>query len=342
MPPPEAGRGGTPPGPGDGGGRPGGGGGGGPGGPAADSPGGTPGERPPHRAGFCALLGLPNVGKSTLLNRLVGSALAAVTHKAQTTRRRLRGIYSDDRHQAVFVDTPGLLEPRYLLQEAMRDEAERALEGTDVRVWVVDAGYPPSLEFARSSDLPDRDADVLCVNKIDRVDEGRRGELVSGLEAAGWSTVVPTVATEGVGVDRLRREVLARLPPSPPLYPPDQLATDSLRDFAAEFVREACLRELEEEVPYSIAVVVEEFREAEDPVYISAVVYVERTSQKGIVIGEGGGMIRKIGTRARRRIEAFLDRRVYLDLWVKVLPRWRKKRSELARLGFEVRPREGG
>ena len=320
--------------------------------PAAGAPSGSPGgagpdDGPPgdaidHRAGFCALLGLPNVGKSTLLNRLVGVDLAIVTHKAQTTRRRLRGIYSDDNHQAVFVDTPGLLEPRYLLQEAMQDEAERALEGTDVRVWVVDAGYPRSVEFARSSGLPDRDADVLCVNKLDRVDEGRRDELLSGLEEAGWSTVVPTMAEEGTGVDRLRREVLRRLPVSPPLYPPDQMATASLRDFAAEFVREACFRELEEEVPYSIAVVVEEFRETEDPVYISAVLHVERPSQKGIVIGEGGGMIRAIGTRARRRIESFLDRRVYLDLWVKVLPKWRKKKSELARLGFEVRPRKGG
>ena len=295
-----------------------------------------------HRAGFCALVGLPNVGKSTLLNRLVGADLAIVTHKAQTTRRRLRGIYSDDHHQAVFVDTPGLLEPRYLLQEAMRSEAERALEGTDVRVWVVDAGHPRSLEFARSSALPERDADVLCVNKLDRVAEGRREELLSGLEEAGWSTVVGTVAEDGTGVDRLRREVLDRLPVSPALYPPDQLATASLRDFAAEFVREACFRELEEEVPYSIAVVVEEFRESEDPVYISAVLHVERPSQKGIVIGEGGRMIRAIGTRARGRIETLLDRRVYLDLWVKVLPKWRKKRSELARLGFEVRPREGG
>lgn len=300
---------------------------------------GAPAE---HRAGFCALLGLPNVGKSTLLNRLVESELAVVTPKAQTTRRRLRGIYSDDRHQAIFVDTPGLLEPRYLLQEAMRDEAERALEGTDVRVWVVDAGYPPSLEFALASELPDRRVDVLCLNKVDRVDEARRRELLDRLEGAGWATVVPTVAREGVGVDRLRSEVLERLPTSPPLYPPDQLATDHLRKFAAEFVREACFHELEQEVPYSVAVVVEEFRESEDPVYVSAVLYVERSSQKGIVIGEGGKMIRRIGSRARRRIEAFLGRRVYLDLWVKVLPKWRKKRSELARLGFEVRPREGG
>lgn len=313
-----------------------------PGGPGGACTDGASGEGIDHRAGFCALLGLPNVGKSTLLNRLVGADLAIVTHKAQTTRRRLRGIYSDDHHQAVFVDTPGLLEPRYLLQEAMREEAERALEGTEVRVWVVDAGYPRSLEFARSSPLPERDADILCVNKVDRVAEDRREELLSGLEEAGWNTVVATVAEDGTGVDRLRREVLERLPESPPLYPPDQLATASLRDFAAEFVREACFRELEEEVPYSIAVVVEEFRESEDPVYISAVLHVERPSQKGIVIGEGGGMIRAIGTRARRRIETFLDRRVYLDLWVKVLPKWRKKRSELARLGFEVRPREGG
>lgn len=295
-----------------------------------------------HRAGFCALAGLPNVGKSTLLNRLVGTDLGIVTEKPQTTRRRLRAIYSDGSHQAIFVDTPGLVEPRYRLHEAMREDAIRALRDADVRVWVVDAGFRPSVEAALELEAPDPEADVLALNKVDRVEGDRRDELAGRLEAAGWTAVVPTVATEGRGVDRLREEVLGRLPESPPLYPEDQLATAPVRRFAAEFVREACFRELEEEVPYCTAVSVEEYRESEEPLYIAANVFVERPSQKGIVIGEGGRMIRRIGASARERIEAFVGRKVYLDLTVKVLPKWRKKQSELVRLGLEAPDRKGG
>jgi GTP-binding protein Era len=289
-----------------------------------------------HRAGFCPLVGLPNVGKSTLLNRLVGVELAIVTPKAQTTRARMEGIYSDETHQAVFVDTPGILEPRYLLQEAMLEEAERSLEGADVPVYVADAGYAPSLDAAASSGLPGRFAAVLCLNKIDRIPADRLEEIQRTLGDQGWAAVVPVRARTGEGVDRLRREVLRRLPPSPPFYPRDQVAAAPVRDFVAEFVREACFLELEEEVPYSVAVRVEQYREEEEPVYISAVVFVERDSQKGIVIGEGGRMIRTIGQRARGRIEEFVGEQVYLDLWVKVLPKWRKKESRLARLGFRA------
>lgn len=300
------------------------------------------GEAGGHRAGFCALAGLPNVGKSTLLNRLVGADLGIVTPKPQTTRRRLRAIYSDGDHQAIFVDTPGLVEPRYRLHEAMREDALRALRDADVRVWVVDADFGPSVEAALEFEAPDPEADLIALNKVDRVGEGRREELEARLADEGWTEVVPTVATEGRGVDRLRDEVLRRLPESPPLYPDDQLATAPVRRFAAEFVREACFRALEEEVPYCVAVSVEEYRESEEPLYIAANVFVERPSQKGIVIGQGGRMIRRIGASARERIEAFVGRKVYLDLRVKVLPKWRKKQGELVRLGLEAPDRKGG
>lgn len=293
---------------------------------------------PEHRAGFCAIVGRPNVGKTTLLNRIVGADLGAVTAKAQTTRVRLLAIRSDEDAQIVFVDTPGLLEARNPLQESMRTEAEEALAGADVSVLVVDAGRPSTLDPVASlaEETPARH--VLCLNKADTVEAH---VLRSMAEAARerWSAVVPTVATEGRGVEELCAAVAQRLPVSPPLYPEDQLATAPLRFFAEEYVREACFRQLSEEVPYSIAVQVEAFREDEDPLYISAVIYVERSSQKGIVIGQGGKRIRSIGTEARRRIEAFLERSVYLDLWVKVLPKWRKKEHELRRLGFG---RQGG
>lgn len=298
------------------------------------------GSPPGHRAGFCALVGRPNVGKTTLLNRLVGVELGPVTPKAQTTRVRLVGIHSEEGAQAVFVDTPGLLEARNPLQESMRAEASEALSGADVKILIADAGRPSTLRALDRFAGPGDEAAILCLNMADRVSRDRLAELL-GTARERWSTVVVTVATEGRGVDDLRAEVLRRLPPSPPLYPEDQLSTAPLRFFAAEFVREACFRQLDQEVPYATAVQVEEFREDEEPLYISAVIYVERSSQKGIVIGEGGRRIRRIGTEARHRIERFLDRKVYLDLWVKVLPKWRKKRSELARLGYRL-PSEGG
>ena len=288
---------------------------------------------PEHRAGFCAIAGRPNVGKTTLLNRLVGVDLGAVTPKAQTTRMRLAGIWSDEEAQIVFVDTPGLLEARNLLQESMRAEAEEALAGADVAVLVADAGRRSTLDAVASVADPAADRHILCLNKADTVEPTEMRSLV-GEARQRWGTVVATVATEGRGLEELRGAVKDRLPDSPPLYPEDQLATAPLRFFAEEYVREACFLQLAEEVPYSVAVRVEAFREEEDPLYISAVIYVERSSQKGIVIGEGGKRIRGIGTEARRRIEALVERPVYLDLWVKVLPKWRKKEHELRRLGF--------
>ena len=294
-----------------------------------------------HRAGFCALVGLPNVGKSTLLNALVGARLSIVTRKAQTTRKRLRGIYSDDRGQIVFIDTPGLLDPRYALQAGMREEAEAAIldPDTDVLVYVVDCGFERSLEAARSFERPESAEAILCLNKIDRADpedvEAWRRDFLD----AGWSRVVLTRADRGTGVDELRDAVLERMPESPPLYPPEELSTATVRELAAEVVREACFELLDEEVPYSVAVQVEEFREDEDPLYIGATVHVERESQKGIVIGRSGRMIREIGSRARPRIEELVGRQVYLDLWVKVLENWKKRPGALARLGLP-RPKE--
>lgn len=295
-----------------------------------------------HRAGFCALLGPPNVGKTTLLNRLVGRELGIVTAKAQTTRRRLVGIFTAEDGQIVFVDTPGMLEPANLLQESMRAEAEQARRGADLGVYVADAGSAAGREEARELGGRPGPPSVLCLNKTDLLEEGAVEELVAGMAAAGWETVVPTVATRGEGVEELRSAVMERLPPSPPLYPPDQITTAPLRFFAAEFVREACLRQLEQEVPYAIGVEVEAFRESEEPVYIAAMIHVERSSQKGIVIGREGRRIRSIGIEARERLEAFLGEQVYLDLRVKVLPGWRKRRDRLARLGHGPRDEQGG
>ncbi len=296
--------------------------------------------QPGFRAGFVALVGLPNTGKSTLLNELVGERLSIVSPKAQTTRQRLLAIYTDEGHQAVFVDTPGLLEPRYLLQEGMREESNLALADADVVVVVADAGFEPSLEHARAWRPPPGVPAILCLNKVDRLTSGDAARLRLELAQAGtWDAVLPTVATGPDGVDALRREILARLPASPALYPEDEIATAPLRFFAAELVRETCFEELGQELPYAVAVGIEEFRESSDPVYVAASVFVERDSQKGMVIGRGGAMIRRIGTRSRQKLEALTGRHVYLDLRVRVLRNWRKDPGRLKVLGYTVPPR---
>lgn len=318
--------------------------------PSTAPPGSGPGNDPdaagtPFRAGFVAILGLANVGKSTLLNALVGERLSIVTSKAQTTRRRLLGIYTDAGHQAVFVDTPGWLEPRYALQEAMRAEASAALAESDVTVAVLDAAYAPSLEWTRKFAKQARATEsikILCINKIDLITEPDLEALVEEFEGVPWEAIVPTAADRGFRIDELRRSILAHLPESPAFYPEDELSDAPVREFAAELVRETCFEELGQEVPYAIAVRVEEFKDRgpDKPVYLEAVLYVEKESQKGIVIGSAGRMIRRIGSASRRKIEAFLDRRVYLDLRVKVLPNWRKQHKHLRVLGYRVSAEE--
>lgn len=281
---------------------------------------------------------MPNVGKSTLLNRFVGERLSIVTPKAQTTQRKMLGIYSDDAHQAVFIDTPGLLEPRYTLHRSMREEALSALEDADVTVAVIDAAFEPSIEWVETSEEWLPYPRLLCINKTDRVDGPSLENLTRRLTARGWDGVFATEARRGTGVPELLGAILAHLPESPPLYPVDELSDAPVRDFVAEMIRETCLEELEDEVPYATAIQIEQFKErgAGKPTYIEATVFVERESQKGIVVGAGGATIRKIGMRSRKKIETFLDQRVYLELRVKVLANWRKRSNQLRVLGFRV------
>lgn len=293
-----------------------------------------------HRSGFVALVGLPNAGKSTLVNLLVGEALSIVTARPQTTRQRVTAILTTPGHQAVFVDTPGLLEPRYLLHESMQEEARGGALEADVLVYVADLGYERSLEHAAAYVPPASPRTILCLNKRDRVDETTAAAVSAGFEASGdWEAVVPTTATTGEGVDALRDAVLRRLPPGPAYYPADEVATAPVRFFVAEKIREVCFEELGQELPYSLAVGIEEYREGSDPLYIAATIFVERESQKGIVIGKGGRMVRRIGIRARESIEPFVDERVYLDLRVKVLANWRKNPGKLKLLGYPVSSR---
>lgn len=297
------------------------------------------------RCGFVALAGRPNAGKSTLLNALVGEPLAIISPKPQTTREPVRGILSDDDTQIIFVDPAGLLDPAYALQSAMMRQAVQTIEDADVVLHVHPLDEAPIPKLA--GELPEGTrvrAPVLTVyTKSDLVkDAGTRVKNLhsdAGPEIGKDERQVLWVsAVTGKGLPDLLAAVRARLPEGPFLYDAEDVGTQSLRFFAAEFVREAAYAELEQELPYSLAVVIDEFRESETPVYIRATLAVERDSQKPIVLGKGGRTIKAIGTAARARLEAMLGRKVRLELWVTVWKRWRKDPAALARLGLPLAP----
>ena len=283
------------------------------------------------KAGIVAVVGKPNVGKSTLLNRIIGEKLSITSPKPQSTRDRVVGIYTTDDAQMVILDTPGLLNPRYALQESMRATALRALEDADVIVYLGDAteGIPDPLGVAAPLEKPVRVPVVTALNKSDSLQAADRERLSNG------GSVRLVSALTGEGVSELMNAVAEQLPESPFLYPADEISTQPVRFFVAELVRETVLEQLHDEVPYSVAVQVEEYREDRSPLYIRAVIYVERESQKAIIIGAKGSQIKRIGEGARRKIEAFAGTRVYLDLWIKVLPNWRKKPDSLSRFGYQ-------
>ena len=285
------------------------------------------------RAGFVTVCGKPNAGKSTLLNRIVGEKLSIISPKPQSTRDRVVGIHTAGDVQMVLLDTPGLLEPRYALQHAMRATALHALADADVIVYLADAteGDAPSLDTAAALDHPPAAPVLLALNKSDLLPP----KQLETLRAADPNAHFISAVT-GEGVADLVAAIAAMLPESPFLYPADELSTQSTRFFVAELVRETALEQLDEEIPYSVACEVEEFREGRKPVYIRAVLYVERDSQKRILIGDKGARIRAIGTAARAKVEKLVGAPVYLDLWVKVLHNWRRDAKALRRFGYRV------
>jgi len=283
------------------------------------------------KAGIVTVVGKPNVGKSTLLNRIIGEKLSITSPKPQSTRDRVVGIRTTDDSQMVILDTPGLLNPRYPLQEAMKATALRALDDADVIVYLAEAaeGNPPSLAEAASLERPPQAPVVTALNKADTLDRQSRDAL------AGRNSVLVSART-GEGIPELMALVEQHLPESPFLYPDDEISTQPVRFFVAELVRETVLEQLQDEVPYSVAVQIEEYREERSPLYIRAVIYVERDSQKAIIIGNKGAQIKRIGESARKKIELFAGTKVYLDLWVKVLANWRKNPGSLSRFGYQL------
>lgn len=307
---------------------------------------------PDHRSGFAAVIGRPNVGKSTLLNRVLGQKIAITSPKPQTTRDQLLGILTREDAQILFLDTPGIHKPQHKLGEHMVQVAEETIADADVVLWLVDASMPPTDEDEAIAALLHRLAQrgtaqsvplILGLNKLDDPALGDPDLLVTrmaeyrGLLAWRAATVhtLAFSAVTGAGVDELLACVRDLLPVGPRYYPEDQVTDQQTRFIVAELIREQALRLLQQEVPHSIAVAVDEYTERSAGLtYISAVIYVERDSQKGIVLGKGGRTIKRIGQAARPEIEDLVGTKVYLELWVKVWEKWRRREAMLRRLGY--------
>jgi len=298
----------------------------------------APDDARSFRSGIVAVVGRPNVGKSTLVNALVGQKVAIVSDKPQTTRRDIRAIATDADAQVVYTDTPGFHKPRTLLGVRLNDLVGDAVDGVDVVVQVVDgaAGVGRGDAYVYEQKVAPAGAPSICVvNKVDAVrGHAEVPQLAAAAALGAFDEVVPVSAATGAGVDTLRTLLLARLPEGPPLYPPEDVTDQSIDDRLAELIREQALRRTRDEVPHSIAVVIEEVERDDDLVRIHASLVVERDSQKGIVIGKGGATLKAIGTDARAEMERLLGTQVFLDLRVTVVKEWQRDPRALERLGF--------
>ena len=289
-----------------------------------------------HKAGFVNIVGNPNVGKSTLMNQLVGERISIATFKAQTTRHRIMGIVNTDDMQIVFSDTPGVLKPNYKMQEYMLAFSESALADADILLYVTDVVEDPEknadfLEKVRTMTIPV----ILVINKIDASNQKTVGQLVEKWHALlPNAEILPISAANKFGVDMLLKRIQELLPDSPPYFDKDQLTDKPAKFFVSEIIREKILLYYDKEIPYSVEVRVEQFKESAKQIHINAVIYVERESQKGIIIGHQGVALKKVSTEARKTLEKFFDKKVYLETFVKVDKDWRSSQKELGSFGY--------
>lgn len=289
-----------------------------------------------HKAGFVNIVGNPNVGKSTLMNQLVGEKISIATFKAQTTRHRIMGIVNTENMQIVFSDTPGVLKPNYKMQEMMLQFSESALADADILLYVTDVIEKPEkntdfLEKVAKMQIPV----ILLINKIDESDQKTLVTLVEKWhELLPKAEILPISAKNKFGTDTLMKRIKELLPESPAYFDKDQLTDKPAKFFVSEIIREKILRYYDKEVPYSVEVVVERFKEDEKKIHINAVIYVERDSQKGIIIGHQGQALKKVSTEARKSLEKFFDKKIYLETFVKVDKDWRNSQKELGNFGY--------
>ena len=291
-----------------------------------------------HKAGFVNIVGNPNVGKSTLMNQLVGEKLSIATFKAQTTRHRIMGIVNTEDTQIVFSDTPGVLKPNYKMQEMMLQFSESALADADILLYVTDVVEDPEknmdfLEKVSKMSIPV----ILLINKIDESDQKTLGNLVTKWHGLlPNAEILPISAKNKFGVDILLKRVHELLPESPAFFDKDQLTDKPAKFFVSEIIREKILRYYDKEIPYSVEVVVERFKEDDRQIHINAVIYVERSNQKGIIIGHQGMALKKVSTEARKSLERFFDKKIFLETFVKVDKDWRNSQKELKHFGYSL------
>ena len=287
------------------------------------------------KSGYVAIIGEPNVGKSTLLNRLINTKLSIVSDKPQTTRNKILGILTENDCQCIFIDTPGIFEPTYELQEKMVNAAKEAINDADLLIWLVDPFFKPEKFPLKFLKFFDEKRLIIAINKIDLVKKNDILPLIDKLKAYNPDEIFPISALNGDGVEALKQTIFEKLPEGPFLYEPDQISDQPERFFVSEIIREKLFVHLKKEIPYATCVMIEEFKEQEGrKIYIRATIYVERDTQKRILIGKGGNLLKRIGTEARKEIENFLGREVYIDLWVKVKEKWRKNPVFLKELGY--------
>lgn len=290
----------------------------------------------PHKSGYVAIVGKPNAGKSTLMNRILGTKLSITTHKPQTTRHQIIGIHSEENAQIIFLDTPGIINPKYELQKAMMKFVEKAEKEADVVLFIVEASENNLPDYAFDPLKQLKKPVILVINKIDDREQETVVKLARELEGKfEFSDTVFISALNGIGIESLMEAIKQYILPGPPFYPKDELSEHPVRFFASELIREQVFLQYHEEIPYSTTVDVIQYEEREDMDYINAEIIVNRTSQKGMIIGKGGNAIKKLGMAARESIEEFVGRKVYLDLHVKVREKWREKENMVRNLGYK-------
>jgi len=290
-----------------------------------------------HKSGFVNIIGNPNVGKSTLMNALVGERLSIITKKAQTTRHRIMGVVNGEDFQIVYSDTPGVLKPAYKLQESMMRFVMSAIEDADVILYITDTVETPNKNEEFLSKLQTHQAPIiLVINKIDLTNQEKLEVLVgTWKELLPSATIFPASALHGFNIEAILNQILSVLPEGPEYFSKDTLTDRTLRFFASEIIREKILTGYQKEIPYSVEVVIEEYEESPSIDRIRAIIYVDRESQKGIMIGHQGKMLKKVGIESRMEMEAFLGKKVFLEIFVKVDPNWRNNEAKLKRFGYE-------